>query len=85
MAVKPRTRHPRLTPPQLELLTDIATKPQMYYKSWSRWAKTGLVLARHGLATVSGCGPNDSEIVITGAGRNEAVRRGIIPDPSDIP
>lgn len=72
---KPKTI--RLTPPQIELLTDIATKPQMYFKNYSRWAKTGGVLVRHGLATMSYCGMNDQEIVITQAGRDEAARRGI--------
>lgn len=73
----PRPKAVRLTPPQIELLTDLATKPQMYLRRWSRWEKTGGVLARLGLAVMSGCGPDHSEITITQAGRDEAARRGI--------
>lgn len=67
----------RLTPPQIELLTDIATKPQMYLRQWSRWEKTGRVLVRLDLAKMANCGPNHSEITITQLGRDEAARRGI--------
>lgn len=67
----------RLTPPQLELLTDIATKPQMFFKTLSRWEKTGSILVRHGLATMTPEPPSHSMIVITEAGRDEAARHGI--------
>jgi hypothetical protein len=72
-----KTKTIRLTPPQIELLTDIATRPQMYYSTYSRWAKTGAVLVRHGLADESYVGAGSTEIVITQAGRDEAARRGI--------
>jgi hypothetical protein len=75
----PRVRHPRLTPPQLELLTDIATYPQMYLRHWSRWEKTGHVLERHGLAVFTRGGePTHSEIRITDDGCAEAVRRKLV-------
>lgn len=74
---RPAPKAVRLTPPQVELLRDIATHPQMYLRRWSRWQKTGYVLVRLGLATMSGCGPDHSEIAITHAGRTEATRRGI--------
>jgi hypothetical protein len=72
----------RLSPPQVELLTDIATNPQMYLKNWSRWSKTGGVLARLGLANMES-GWGHAEITITEAGRAEARRRGILP-PVDL-
>lgn len=75
----------RLTPPQVELLTDIATKPQMFLRRWSRWEKTGACLVRLGLAKMSSDGPSHSVIVITQAGRDEAVRRGIGPCASTSP
>lgn len=68
-----------LSPPQIELLTDIATKPQMYLRERSRWAKTGRVLVRLGLAEISEVGMSHLEITITEAGRVEAARRGIVP------
>lgn len=75
----------RLTPPQIELLTDIATKPQMYLRRWSRWEKTGHVLVRHGLATMKGAEPSHSAITITPDGRAEAIGRGIIKDTPTQP
>lgn len=69
----------RLTPPQVELLTDIATNPQMFISQYSRWDKTTRVLIRLGLAdrTPGSAYNNQYEITITQAGRDEAVRRGI--------
>lgn len=74
-----RTRLPRLTPPQIELLTDIVTKPQMYLRHWSREEKSGGCLTALGLASMSSEGPGHSRIVATQAGRDEAVRRGLVP------
>ncbi len=68
----------RLTPPQIELLTDIATKPAMYLRSYSRWQKTGLCLVNHGLAHMRSLEGHQSEITITDNGRKEAIRRGLI-------
>lgn len=75
--------HPRLTPPQLELLTDIATKPRMYLRRFSRWERTGHVLVRHGLAVMTDCGYEHSTITITPAGLIEAARRGLVPGPGN--
>lgn len=73
----PKPKAIRLTPPQIELLTDIATKPQMYIRIWSRWGKTAHVLCREGLATSSHVDQNHNELRITEKGRAEAARRGI--------
>jgi hypothetical protein len=72
----------RLTPPQVELLTDIATKPAMYIARYSRWSRTAEVLIRLGLAAATPgyySGPQ-YEITITDAGKAEAARRGIIEE-----
>lgn len=74
-----RVRRPRLTPPQIELLTDIVTKPQMFLRRWSRWSKTGGCLAGYGYATLSSEGPSHVACRATRDGRLEAVRRGLIP------
>lgn len=71
----------RLTDPMIELLSDIANNPLMFLRRWSRWAKTGQCLVDRGLATMKGCGPGHSEIVITEEGRAEADRRGLIKPP----
>lgn len=69
-----------LTAPQLELLIDLVTHPQMYVKRFSRWAKTAFVLERLGLAVVDSHGGHDEiEVKGTSAARTEAQRRGIIP------
>jgi hypothetical protein len=67
----------RLTPPMIELLTDIATKPQMYVQTYGRWGRTACALRDRGLASLNGCEGNQTEVVITQAGRAEAVRRGL--------
>lgn len=72
-------RRPRLTEPQLELLTDIVTRPRMFLRRWSRWEKTGQCLARSGLASLCSAGPGHCEITVTQEGRAEAVRRGLVP------
>lgn len=72
----------RLTPPQVELLTDIATNPAMWISCHSRWDRTARVLIRLGLAKVTEDGLPQYELRITEpAGKAEAVRRGIITDP----
>jgi len=68
----------RLTAPQVELLTDIATHPEYFLRRYSRWEKTGHVLHRHGFASLHSEGMTHVRIVITNAGREEAKRRGII-------
>lgn len=69
-----------LTGPQLELLIDIVTKPQMYVRRYSRWAKTAYVLERLGFAVVDSHGGHDEiEVKATSAARTEAQRRGILP------
>jgi hypothetical protein len=75
--VKPRTV--RLTPPQVELLTDIATKPAMYITRWSKWDRTAQALIERGLAARSSglFEGSQYEVTITAAGRQEAARRGI--------
>lgn len=67
----------KLTPPQVELLIDIATHPQMYVGSFGRWGRTARALQARGLATLCGVERDYLEVVITEAGRTEAVRRGI--------
>lgn len=69
----------RLTPPQIELLTDIATKPAMYVTRFSTWDRTATALITRGLAVRSPgyAGGRQCEITITQAGRDEAARRGI--------
>lgn len=78
--VKPRSI--RLTPPMIELLTDIATKPAMFITRWSRWDKTAGALIDRGLAVGMGgyAGGRQYEVRITEAGRVEATRRGIGTD-----
>lgn len=67
----------RLTDRQVELLTDIATKP-MYITYGSTWDRTAVSMVRKGLATNRFCGGHQYEVRITGPGRSEAIRRGII-------
>jgi hypothetical protein len=69
----------RLTPRQVELLTDIATHPHMYVGTWGRWGKTATALARRGLATTDYLEGRQSEVTITEDGKAEAIRRGILP------
>jgi hypothetical protein len=68
----------RLTDPQVELLTDIATHPQMYVRSYGRWGRTAEALHSRSLANLTWCEGNQTKVVITDAGRDEAKRRGII-------
>lgn len=73
----------RLTPPQVELLGDLATKPQMYVRRYSRWAKTAGALVQRQLAVLAY--PDHSTLGqdgyrITDAGRAEARRRGLVPE-----
>lgn len=68
----------RLSPPMIELLTDIATKPQMYITQWSSWDRTANALISRGLARKTSAGHyRQYELRITDAGRAEATRRGI--------
>ena len=73
----PETNAVRLTPPQAELLDDIATNPEMFINQYSRWNKTTRVLIRLGLAArTPGSSYNGQyEITITPAGRSEWNRR----------
>lgn len=81
-----RIRAVRLTPPQVELLTDIATKPQMYITRWTRWDRTAQALMDKGLAgRMRGyAGGRQYGITITEAGRAEAARRGIGQQDSTV-
>jgi hypothetical protein len=74
----------RLTPPMLELLTDIATKPQMYITGWSRWDRTAhaLIARKLAFAPRGYAGGRQYELRITDEGRAEAVRRHIIDPPT---
>ena len=70
----------RLSPPMIELLTDIATHDEYYITQFSKWDRTAQALVGRKLAIV----PKDSyfggqyPLRITEAGREEAIRRGII-------
>jgi len=68
----------RLTAPQAELLTDIATHPQMYVGTYGRWGRTAEALRSRGLAKLEWVEGNQTEVTITDDGRAEARRRGII-------
>lgn len=70
----------RLSDPQVELLTDIATHPQMYITCYSKWDRTAKALITRGLAAASDNRYPKYELRITDAGRAEAVTRGIIKD-----
>ncbi len=72
-----RPRAVRLTPPQVELLGDLAATPQMYVRRYSRWSQTAAVLCRLGLAYVSSDDWLQPEYKITDAGRAEVTRRGL--------
>lgn len=74
-----KIRAVQLTHPQIELLTDIATKPQMYITYQSRWDQTATSLVRKDLAAKRFAGSGHQyELRITEAGKAEAARRGII-------
>lgn len=70
----------RLSPAQVELLTDIATHPEYGVRTYSRWGRTAAVLARLGLATTRAGEGNWTTVRITPAGRDEASRRGLVPE-----
>ncbi len=75
----------RLTPRQVELLTDIATKDCMYITYYSRWDQTATAMANKGLATRRFAGSGHQyELRITRPGRAEAIRRGIIPAVAEV-
>ncbi|MCX5066745.1 hypothetical protein OOJ91_12900 [Micromonospora lupini] len=75
-----------LSPPMLELLTDIATKPQMFITRWSVWDRTARALIARGLAEIVGASYYQQyELRITDKGRAEAIRRGIAGTPAAIP
>lgn len=67
----------KLTPPQVELLTDIAAHREFGVRTYSRWGRTAGALVRLGLATTRGVEGNWTEVTITQAGRAEAARRGL--------
>ncbi len=72
----------RLSPNQIELLTDIATHRQYYVGTYGKWGRTATALRVRGLATVEDVEGNQSEVKITEAGKVEAIRRGIVqPTP----
>lgn len=69
----------KLTPTQLELLEDIATKPQMFIHRYRRWSKTAQSLIARGLAyeVHPGSYHVEYEIRITEAGWVVARARGL--------
>lgn len=70
----------QLTPPQIELLTDLATSPQMYIDRWKIWHRTAEALVARELAVVAHPSRhhNPYELRITEAGRAEASRLGLV-------
>lgn len=70
----------RLTPTQIELLTDLATNPQMFIDQWKVWHRTAEALVSRGLAVVVDAHRhhNPYELRITDAGRAEASRLGLV-------
>lgn len=72
----------RLTPPMIELLTDIATHEEYYITQWSKWDRTAQALISRKLAFVpKGCHGGRYPLRITDDGKAEAARRGIIDPP----
>lgn len=67
----------RLTLPQVELLTDIVTNPQMYVRDYGRWHRTALALHRRGLANLHWVEGSQTKVTATDEGRAEAARQGI--------
>lgn len=74
----------RLSPNMIELLTDIAIHPQYYVGTWGKWGKTAHALRQRGLATVEYVEGKQSEVKITAAGRDEAIRLGIIKTNAEV-
>ncbi len=76
-----------LTPPMIELLTDIATHDEYYITQWSKWERTAQALVSRKLAYVpKRYHGGQYPLRITDDGRVEAIRRGIIdPDHPHVP
>jgi hypothetical protein len=70
----------KLTPTMVDLLTDVATHPQMYIDANRQWNKTAHALISRGLAYVVDERHlyNPYQIRITDAGKAEAKRRRIL-------
>ncbi len=81
----PKAKAIRLTPRQVELLTDIATKPVMYITRYSDWDRTAQSLVRLGLAQDRWCEGRQYALLITDAGWAEAIRRRIVADTDQRP
>lgn len=77
----------RLTPPQVELLTDITAHYEMFITRFSIWDRTAQSLVRKKLATSRWCEGGQYAVRITDDGWAEAVRRGIVKatDPRPRP
>jgi hypothetical protein len=75
---EPKIKAVRLTPPMVELLTDLVTNPEMYVRTYGRWGRTAEALRDRGLATLHWCEGNQTMVIITKAGRVEAARREIV-------
>lgn len=75
----------RLTPPMIELLTDIVTKPQMYVRTYGKWGRTAEALSNRKLASLHWCEGNRTRVVVTQAGRDEAARRGLTVNAPNPP
>lgn len=71
----------RLSPKQVELLTDIVTHPAMYITYYGPWERTAQSFVRLGIGTVRWCEGNQYELTVTDIGRAEATRRGLVPEP----
>jgi hypothetical protein len=67
----------RLTPNMIELLTDLVTNPQMYVRTFGKWGRTAEALRDRKLATLHWCEGNQTKVVVTQTGRDEAARRGL--------
>jgi hypothetical protein len=73
----------RLSPPQVELLTDIATHDEYYVRAFSRWAKTAGALVRRGLAVCQYDRSDWTTVRITAAGRQQALQRGLVANSAE--
>lgn len=73
----------RLTPNMVELLTDLVTNPQMYVRTYGKWGRTAQALRGRGLASLHWCEGNQTMVIVTQDGREEAARRGLTPSGSN--
>jgi len=62
----------------IELLIDVCVNPQMYVGTFGRWGRTAAALRGRGLVKTESIEGGQSEVIVTVAGRAEAIRRGLI-------